>query len=49
MLAQFARAVIDIEPLAVQLQEEGAKAFVTSWNDLLAVIASKSALLTAQV
>jgi len=31
--------------LAVRLQDEGAKAFVKSWDDLLAVITSKSALL----
>jgi transaldolase len=43
MLARFAQA------RAGQLQEEGAKSFVKSWNDLLAVIASKSAVLTARV
>jgi transaldolase len=31
--------------LAAQLQDEGAKSFVKSWNELLAVIASKSAAL----
>jgi transaldolase len=31
--------------LAAQLQDEGAKAFVKSWNELLGVIASKSAAL----
>jgi transaldolase len=45
VLAQFARAGIDVEALAVQLQDEGAKSFVKSWNDLMAVIASKSAAL----
>jgi transaldolase len=29
--------------LAEQLQDEGAKSFVQSWNDLMAVIADKSA------
>jgi transaldolase len=45
VLAQFAKAGIDIDALATQLQEEGAKSFVKSWNDLMAVIASKSAQL----
>jgi transaldolase len=31
--------------LAAQLQDEGAEPFVKSWNDLMAVIASKSAAL----
>ena len=42
VLAQFAQAGIDIEALAAQLQDEGAKSFVKSWNDLMSVIASKS-------
>jgi transaldolase len=42
VLAEFAKAGIDVDALAAQLQEEGAKSFVKSWNDLLAVIASKS-------
>jgi transaldolase len=41
-LAEFAKAAIDVDTLAVQLQEEGAKSFVKSWNDLMAVIESKS-------
>jgi transaldolase len=43
VLARFAKAGIDIDALAAQLQDEGAKSFVKSWNDLMAVIASKSA------
>src|SRR5580700_1728771 len=43
VLAQFAKAGIDVDALAAQLQDEGAKAFVKSWNELMAVIASKSA------
>ena len=43
VLAQFARAGVDVEALAARLQEDGAKAFVKSWNELLARIASKSA------
>jgi len=44
-LAQFAKAGIDVDALAAQLQEEGAKSFAKSWNDLMAVLASKSAVL----
>ena len=43
VLARFAKAGIDVDALAAQLQDEGAKSFVKSWNELLAVIASKSA------
>ena len=43
VLARFAKAGIDVDALGVQLQEEGAKAFVKSWNELLAGIESKSA------
>ena len=42
VLAQFAKAGIGIDALAAQLQDEGAKSFVKSWNDLMSVIASKS-------
>jgi transaldolase len=45
VLAQFAKASIDLAALAAQLQDEGAKSFVKSWNELMAVIASKSAAL----
>jgi len=45
VLAEFAKVGIDVVALAAQLQDEGAKAFVKSWNDLLGVIASKSAAL----
>jgi transaldolase len=44
-LAGFAKADINVDDLAAQLQDEGAKSFVKSWNELLAVIASKSAAL----
>jgi transaldolase len=43
VLAQFAKAGVDIDALAIQLQDEGAKSFVKSWSDLMAVLASKSA------
>jgi transaldolase len=45
MLAEFGKAGIDIDALAARLQDEGAKSFVASWQDLMGVIASKSALL----
>jgi transaldolase len=45
VLDGFANAGVDIDALATQLQEEGAKSFVKSWDDLMAVIASKSAAL----
>jgi len=45
VLAQFAKAGIDVDALAAQLQDEGAKAFVKSWEDLMEVIRSKSAAL----
>jgi transaldolase len=49
VLARFTKAGVDIDALAVQLQEEGAKAFANSWNELMAVIASKSAVLKMAV
>jgi transaldolase len=45
VLAQFAKANINVNALAARLQEEGAKSFVKSWNELMTVIASKSAAL----
>jgi transaldolase len=42
VLAEFAKAGVNVDSLAAQLQDEGAKSFVKSWNELLAVIASKS-------
>jgi transaldolase len=45
VLTQFAKAGIDIDTLAAQLQDDGAKSFVQSWNDLMDVIALKSAAL----
>src|SRR5579884_1783760 len=46
-LQEFARAGIDVDALAAQLQQDGAKAFVASWNELMQVIASKTAALEA--
>ena len=45
VLASFDKAGIDIEELGTQLQVDGAKAFTKSWNELMAVIASKSDVL----
>ena len=45
VLREFAKAGIDIDALAAQLQDEGAKSFVKSWNELMGVIESKSAVL----
>jgi transaldolase len=45
VLAEFAKAGIDIDALAAQLQSEGTKSFDDSWNELLTVIESKSAAL----
>ena len=41
VLAEFVKAGIDLGALGAQLQDEGAKSFVKSWNELMAVIASK--------
>ncbi len=43
VLAEFGKAGVDIDALAARLQDDGAKAFVASWKELLDVIASKSA------
>jgi transaldolase len=45
VLAQFTKAGVDLNALAARLQDEGATSFVKSWNELMAVIASKSAAL----
>jgi transaldolase len=45
VLAEFRRAGVDLDALAATLQDEGAASFVASWNELLGVIASKSASL----
>ena len=47
VLRQFGSAGVDVNALAAQLQDEGAKSFVKSWNDLMDVINSKSAVLKA--
>jgi transaldolase len=45
VLAEFARTGVDVDSLAVQLQDEGAKSFVKSWDELMSVIAAKEAAL----
>ena len=45
VLSEFVKAGIDLGALAAQLQKDGAKSFVDSWNDLMSVITSKSAAL----
>ena len=42
ILKQFAEAGVNADNLAARLQDEGAKSFVKSWNELLAVLAAKS-------
>jgi transaldolase len=42
VLVKFAKAGIDADALATQLQKEGAEGFVKSWNELINCIASKS-------
>jgi transaldolase len=44
-LARFATAGIDVRAWSAKLQDEGAKSFVNSWNDLTGMIKSKSAML----
>jgi transaldolase len=43
VLGEFAKAGVDVDALATRLQDEGAKSFVASWNELMTVIGSKSA------
>lgn len=45
VLARFAATGIDVQALAAQLQDEGAKAFVKSWTELMGVITAKSSVL----
>lgn len=46
-IAKFTQAGIDCDRLAESLQREGAEAFVKSWNELLARIASEATLKAA--
>jgi transaldolase len=47
-LAEARAAGIDLDAAAAQLQEQGAKSFEQSWNDLLKDIASKSGALAGR-
>jgi len=44
-LARFETAGVEVEALAARLQDEGARAFVASWRELIDVIGSRSAAL----
>ena len=41
ILMQFRKSGIDIDSLGAQLQDDGTKSFVKSWEELMAVISSK--------
>jgi len=45
VLSRFVQAGIDIDALAVRLQNEGVESFVKSWLELMTAIASKRAAL----
>jgi transaldolase len=46
-LTRFTTVGVDLQALATKLQADGASSFVKSWHSLMAVIASKSAALSA--
>lgn len=46
VLSRFATAGIDCDALANQLQRDGVKAFVNSWQELLSCVADKRALMS---
>jgi transaldolase len=45
VIEKFTKSGVNVDVLANQLQQEGAKSFVKSWNDLMGVINSKSSAL----
>lgn len=45
LLNEFARCGINIDTLAIELQDAGARSFVESWNELMDVISSRKAQL----
>ena len=47
MLAKYAKAGIDVDALAVQLQQEGTASFIKSWKELLQRIDDKIATVAA--
>jgi transaldolase len=46
LLARFAAAGVDVDALAVRLQEQGVDAFVRAWQSLLGLIEQKAAAVT---
>lgn len=42
VLAEFVKSGMDLDAMAAQLQDEGTKSFIRSWNELLSVIDSKN-------
>jgi transaldolase len=49
VLERFAEAGVEVDGMAARLQDEGAKSFVKSWNELMDVIASRSEALKKAV
>ncbi|MGC0772962.1 MAG: hypothetical protein WB543_08510 [Candidatus Acidiferrum sp.] len=47
VISKFARAGIDYDKLAANLQREAAESFVKDWNEMIVSIASKSAAFKA--
>ncbi len=45
VLSQFAKAGVDVDAPAATLQDEAAKSFLKSWNELMGVISAKSQVL----
>src|SRR6185312_6790425 len=45
VLGEFSKAGVDLSALAKKLQDDGAQAFVASWDSLMGVISSKAAAL----
>src|SRR6201995_1438798 len=45
VLSQFAKVGVEVDALAATLQDEGAKSFVKSWNELMSVISAKTEVL----
>jgi transaldolase len=49
IIEEFSNALVNVDALAKQLQSEGARSFVKSWNDLVTVIDSKCSALRQAV
>jgi transaldolase len=47
VVARFVEAGVDVDSLAARLQQEGADAFVASWDELIENIGHKTSALTA--